>query len=283
MRIATVDGRIKVLVGGGAVDVERASRGRLPAEPLAAYDRFDDLVAWAADVTQADEPFEPAMAGPPSPSPRQVFGIGINYRDHAAESGHDVPAAPVVFTKYVSSFSGPVSTVTLPPGSVDWEVEVVAVIGRAARQVSVAEAWAHVAGLTVGQDLSERELQRRGPAPQFGLGKSHPGFAPTGPALVTPDELDRPDDLALGCEVNGEPRQQARSADMIFRVPELVSYLSGVVTLSPGDVIFTGTPPGVGMGRTPPIFLHAGDHLHSWIEGIGELDQRFVDPVGASG
>ncbi len=277
MRMANVDGRVKVLVDGGAVDIGRASDGRLPADPEAAYQRFDELVAWAAGVTQADEPFAPAMAGPPSPTPRQVFGIGINYRDHAAESGHDVPDFPVVFTKYVSAFSGPVSTVTLAPGSVDWEVEVVAVIGRTARLVPVGRAWAHVAGVTVGQDLSERQLQRRGPAAQFGLGKSYPGFAPTGPALVTPDELDDPDDLALGCEVNGAVRQQARSADMIFGVPELVSYLSGVVTLYPGDVIFTGTPPGVGMGRTPPIFLRGGDHLHSWIEGIGALDQTFVD------
>ncbi len=277
MRMANVDGRVKVLVGGGAVDVEQASGGRLPAHVQAAYERFDDLVAWASGVTLADEPFAPEQAGAPSPSPRQVFGIGINYRDHAAESGHDVPDFPVVFTKYVSAFSGPVSTVSLPPGSVDWEVEVVAVIGRTARAVPLAQAWAHVAGLTVGQDLSERGLQRRGPAAQFGLGKSHPGFAPSGPALVTPDELESPDDLALGCEVNGEVRQQARSADMIFGVPELVSYLSGVVTLYPGDVIFTGTPPGVGMGRTPPVFLRAGDHLHSWIEGIGQLDQTFVD------
>jgi 2,4-didehydro-3-deoxy-L-rhamnonate hydrolase len=276
MRMANVDGRVKVLVDGGAVDVQRASRGRLPAHPQAAYEHFDELVAWSSGVTEADEPFAPDLAGPPSPTPRQVFGIGINYRDHAAESGHDVPDFPVVFTKYVSAFSGPVSTVALPPGSVDWEVEVVAVIGRTARAVPAAQAWAHVAGLTVGQDLSERELQRRGPAAQFGLGKSYPGFAPTGPSLVTPDELERPDDLAVGCEVNGEARQQARSADMVFGVSELVSYLSGVLTLYPGDVIFTGTPPGVGMGRTPPVFLRAGDHLHSWIEGIGELDQRFT-------
>ena len=276
MRIANVDGRVKLLVDGGAVDVERASRGRLPADPLAAYDRFDELVAWSSGVTAADEPFIAEQAGPPSPAPRQVFAIGINYVDHAAESGHDVPTSPLVFTKYVSSFSGPVSTVVLPPGSVDWEVEVVAVIGRTARQVPVARAWEHVAGLTVGQDLSERQLQRRGPAPQFGLGKSYPGFSPMGPSLVTPDELDRPDDLALGCEVDGEVRQQARSADMIFGVSELVAYLSGVVTLYPGDVIYTGTPPGVGMGRTPPVFLQPGNRLRSWIEGIGELEQRFV-------
>jgi 2-keto-4-pentenoate hydratase/2-oxohepta-3-ene-1,7-dioic acid hydratase in catechol pathway len=119
-------------------------------------------------------------------------------------------------------------------------------------------------------------LQRRGPVPQFGLGKSYPGFAPTGPVLVTLDEFQNPDDLAIGCEVNGQSMQDARTSNMIFSVPALVAFLSGVLTLLPGDVIFTGTPPGVGMGRNPPVFLKPGDRLRSWIEGIGELEQRFV-------
>jgi 2-keto-4-pentenoate hydratase/2-oxohepta-3-ene-1,7-dioic acid hydratase in catechol pathway len=168
--------------------------------------------------------------------------------------------------------------VVLPDGSVDWEVEVVAVIGRVARHVAVQRAWEFVAGLMVGQDISERQLQGSGPAPQFGLAKSFPGFSPTGPVLVTPDELDWPDDLGLGCALNGEEVQKARTSDMIFTVPALVAYLSGVLTLLPGDLIFTGTPPGVGMSRTPPRFLHAGDRLISWVDGIGQLEQRFVAP-----
>jgi 2,4-diketo-3-deoxy-L-fuconate hydrolase len=281
MRIANVNDRVKLLVGDGAVDIETASGGRFAASPQAAYERFAELRAWADTVTQPDEGLERAAAGPPSPSPRQVFAIGLNYRDHAAESGFHAPERPVVFVKYVSSFSGPVTEVELPDGSVDWEVELVAVIGETARAVPLERAWDHVAGLTVGQDLSERDLQRSGPAPQFGLAKSFTGFSPIGPVLVTPDELDDPNDLALGCEVNGDPMQKGRTADMIFPVAELVSYLSGVVTLLPGDVIFTGTPPGVGMGRTPPVYLRAGDHLHSWIEGLGELDQRFVHRTAA--
>jgi 2-keto-4-pentenoate hydratase/2-oxohepta-3-ene-1,7-dioic acid hydratase in catechol pathway len=138
-----------------------------------------------------------------------------------------------------------------------------------------------VAGLTVGQDLSERDLQRSGPAPQFSLAKSHRGFAPMGPCVVTVDELDRLDDLELGCEVNGVVMQKGRSSDMIFSVAELVAYLSGVVTLFPGDVIFTGTPPGVGMGRTPPRYLRNGDVLRSWVEGIGTITQTFVADSGA--
>jgi 2,4-didehydro-3-deoxy-L-rhamnonate hydrolase len=281
MRIASVNDRVKLLVGDGAVDIATVSGGRFSAHPQAAYERFPELKAWAATVSQPEEAFEPATAGAPSPSPRQVFAIGLNYRDHAAESGFQPPERPVVFVKYVTSFSGPVTEVELPDGSVDWEVELVVVIGETARAVPVERAWDHVAGLTVGQDLSERDLQRSGPAPQFGLAKSFAGFSPIGPVVVTPDELDRPDDLELGCEVNGDPMQKGRTADMIFSVSELVSYLSGVVTLLPGDVIFTGTPPGVGMGRTPPVYLREGDHLHSWIDGLGELDQHFVRPAAA--
>jgi 2,4-didehydro-3-deoxy-L-rhamnonate hydrolase len=276
VRIATVDGRVKVLVGAGAVDLETASDGRFAADASAAFERFDELRQWATTVDHPTEDFPVGSAGPPSPSPRQVFAIGLNYVDHAAESGSEPPTRPVVFPKYVSSFAGPVAEVVLPEGSVDWEVEVVAVIGRTACQVAVDRAWEYVAGLTVGQDLSERILQRSGPAPQFGLAKSFPGFSPMGPALVTLDEVDHPDDLALGCELNGEEMQRARSADMIFPIPELVSYLSRVVTLYPGDVIYSGTPPGVGMGRTPPHFLHPGDRLRSWVEGLGAIEQTFV-------
>lgn len=282
MRIANVDGRLKLLVAGGAVDVEQASDGRFASDPHAAYERFAQLREWATAVATPSEEFSPALAGPPSPAPRQVFAIGLNYRDHAAETGFEVPKFPMVFPKYVSSFTGPVSQVELPEGSVDWEVEIVAVVAMTARAVPASRGWEYVAGLTVGQDLSERDLQRSGPAPQFGMAKSFPGFSPMGPVLVTPDELERPDDLALGCEVNGTSVQEARSSDMIFSIPELVSYLSGIVTLYPGDVIYTGTPPGVGMGRTPPAYLHVGDRLHSWVEGLGELDQLFVRPSAAT-
>jgi 2,4-diketo-3-deoxy-L-fuconate hydrolase len=276
MRVSSVDGRLKLILLEGAVDVERASRGQFTSDPQAAYARFDELRTWAGGVEAADEPFDPTNADSPVPTPRQVFAIGLNYADHAAESGLAKPEAPVVFTKFPSAIAGPVTTVHLPPGSVDWEVELVVVIGKAARSISPERAWDHVAGLTVGQDLSERDLQRSGPAPQFNLAKSHPGFAPMGPTVVTVDELDQPDDLKLGCEVNGEVKQSGRTRDMIFSVSELIGYLSGIVTLFPGDIIFTGTPSGVGMGRTPPQYLHEGDVLTSWIEGIGALTQTFV-------
>ena len=139
-----------------------------------------------------------------------------------------------------------------------------------------ADGWSYVAGVTVGNDISARVLQRSGPAPQYSLAKSYPGFAPTGPVLVTPDEFDDPDDLAIGCEVNDQPMQSARTSDMIFPVGGLIAYLSQRLTLFPGDVIFTGTPPGVGMGREPQVFLKPGDRLRSHIEGIGEMTQTFV-------
>jgi 2-keto-4-pentenoate hydratase/2-oxohepta-3-ene-1,7-dioic acid hydratase in catechol pathway len=280
MRIANVGGRAKLLVGGDqAIDVAVATGGRHGPDLASVYDAWDEVRDFLSDKGAAageTEPFTPALAGPPSPAPRQVFAVALNYRDHAAESGFKPPEDPLFFTKYVSAFSGPVTDVVLPEGKVDWETELVAVIGRPARRIRVEEGWDHVAGVTVGQDISERALQRSGPVPQFSLAKSHQGFAPQGPALVTADELVDRDDLAIGCEVNGETMQSARTSDMIFPVPALVAYLSDIVTLLPGDVIFTGTPPGVGMGRDPQVFLRPRDRLVSRIEGIGELRQNFV-------
>jgi 2-keto-4-pentenoate hydratase/2-oxohepta-3-ene-1,7-dioic acid hydratase in catechol pathway len=207
-----------------------------------------------------------------------VFAIGLNYRAHAAESHFDVPDEPtVMFTKWPSCITGPVTTVELPPGGhTDWEVELVVVIGRSAHRVTQNQAWDHVAGLTVGQDLSERITQTSGPSPQFSLGKSLPGFGPTGPWLVTPDEFDNPDDLELGCTIDGEQMQKGRTRDLVFSVPALISRLSHKLPLLPGDLLFTGTPAGVGLGRTPPRYLVPGEELVSYVRGIGELRQRFV-------
>jgi 2-keto-4-pentenoate hydratase/2-oxohepta-3-ene-1,7-dioic acid hydratase in catechol pathway len=181
-----------------------------------------------------------------------------------------------VFTKYVTSLTGPTGEINLPPGSVDWEVELVVVVGRRAHRVAAERGWDHVAGVSVGQDISERDLQRVGPAPQFSLAKSYPGFGPIGPVLVTPDELSDPDDLELGCLVNGEQLQKARTRDMIFGVGELIARLSAVTPLLPGDVIFTGTPSGVGLGRSPQRFLSPGDELVSYVRGVGEMRHRMI-------
>jgi 2-keto-4-pentenoate hydratase/2-oxohepta-3-ene-1,7-dioic acid hydratase in catechol pathway len=278
VRFGNVSGRAVLLTEAGAVDVAKASDGRFPADPQAVYEVWDDFRTWAEGAGAASAtPFDADALEPPAPAPAQVFAIGLNYRDHAAESHFEVPSQfPPVFTKFRTSLAGARTTVELPPGNVDWEVELVAVIGRHAHRVPAAEAWSYVAGLSVGQDISERVGQLAGPAPQFSLGKSYPGFAPFGPWLVTVDEFDDPDDIEIGCAVDGETVQHGRTSQLVFSVPELIEGLSRVTPLLPGDVIFTGTPSGVGLGRTPQRFLRPGEELVSFARGIGELRQRFV-------
>lgn len=262
------------------LDVEAASCGLFSADPQAVYGRWEQFRRWATNAPW-DE------GGPVSrdslcavvPRPSQVFAIGLNYRDHAAESGFDLPAEPVVFPKYVSSFTGPYGTIGLSPGNVDWEVELVVVIAAGGRNLAQAQGWDHVAGVTVGQDISDRTTQFVAAPPQFGMGKSYAGYSPVGPCLVTPDELPDRDHVALGCEVNGSSVQHGTTGDMVFPVPALVAALSAIVELLPGDVIFTGTPAGVGQGRDPQQFLHDGDVLTSWITGVGDMRHHFVGAV----
>ncbi|MFI6317387.1 fumarylacetoacetate hydrolase family protein [Nonomuraea sp. NPDC050556] len=276
MRVANLAGRAVLLSGDGAIDIEKASGGRLPADPQALFERWDELRSWTPDAEPA--PFEEADLGAPSPAPRQVFAIGVNYHEHAEESQIEPGARPPVFTKFVSCLTGQDAVVALPAGGLtDWEVELVVVIGRRAHQVDTADAWQYVAGLTAGQDLSERITQLSPPQPhQFSLGKSFPGFGPTGPWLVTADEFADPGDLEISCFLDGERMQHARTSQMIFSVPELIEKLSAVTPLLPGDVIFTGTPGGIGGTRTPARFLAPGEHLHSVIEGIGTLRTSFT-------
>jgi 2-keto-4-pentenoate hydratase/2-oxohepta-3-ene-1,7-dioic acid hydratase in catechol pathway len=277
MRLANLSGRASLLVDGRAVDVACSSNDRFSSDPQAIFDRWGEFVEWAATVTAVGARSLDTAREAPVPRPRQVFAVGMNYRDHAAEIGLEVPLVPSIFTKFPTCIVGPDATVTLPALEVDWEVELVVVSGRAARDVAAENAWSFVAGVTVGQDLSQRALQMAGPSPQqFSLAKSYAGFGPIGPELVTIDELDDPDDLALGCRLNGEVMQRGRTRDMLFSVPELIARLSAVVTLTPGDLIFTGTPPGVGWGRKPRRLISPGDELISRIEGVGEMRTRFV-------
>jgi 2-keto-4-pentenoate hydratase/2-oxohepta-3-ene-1,7-dioic acid hydratase in catechol pathway len=279
MRIATIGERLCLISGGGAIDVHAASGGRFAADPAAVYSRWQEFSEWAASAA-LPEPvaFAAESLGSPSPSPRQVFGIGLNYSAHVAESGLAKPeTAPPVFTKFPSCITGPRGEITLPPGGhTDWEVELVVIIGRTAAHVPAGSAWDYVAGLSVGQDVSERILQMAGTPPQFSLGKSYPGFGPVGPWLVTPDEFSNPDDLELGCAVNGVQMQKGRTRDLIFSVSDVIEQLSAVTPLLPGDLIFTGTPSGVGMGRSPQRWLAPGDVLTSYIEGIGEMRHTFA-------
>jgi 2-keto-4-pentenoate hydratase/2-oxohepta-3-ene-1,7-dioic acid hydratase in catechol pathway len=278
-----LSGRLALIIDAGAIDVEEASAGRFASDPQRVYERWFEFVEWAADAAPPSSavPFSAEQLGPPAPRPAQVFGIGANYRSHAAEGGLDVPEWPMVFTKYVSSFTGPVGEIELPSDAVDWEVELVFVVAQMARDVPAERGWEYVAGLTVGQDLSEREIQLRGEIPQMSLGKSLPCFSPMGPFLVTPDSLADRDALAISCSVDGETMQQGSTGDLVFSVPALVAELSAMVPLLPGDVVFTGTPAGVGLARRPPRFLQPGEQLVSRIEGLGEMRHTFRSAAGA--
>jgi 2-keto-4-pentenoate hydratase/2-oxohepta-3-ene-1,7-dioic acid hydratase in catechol pathway len=259
-----LDGRAVVIVDERAVDLGR--------DIASLYDSWGDVRE--VDASKA-RPFDEARLGPPSPHPRQVFAIGMNYKAHAEEAGLPLPAIPATFAKYPTCLTGPFADVALPSANVDWEVELVVVIGRRAERVREADAWSHVAGLTIGQDFSERVVQFSAGG-QFSLGKSYPGFGPMGPWLVTPDELDDPDNLALGCSIDGETVQDALTSDMVFSVSQLVAEISAVCPMLPGDVIFTGTPSGIGATRQPARFLKPGETVETWIEGLGRMRNRCV-------
>ncbi|MFZ2178328.1 MAG: fumarylacetoacetate hydrolase family protein [Rhodococcus sp. (in: high G+C Gram-positive bacteria)] len=278
MRIVNHDGRLGLATPDRWVDVETASAGRFSADVQAIFPRWEEFVSWAKTVDPSTgAEIDPGSLEAPVPRPPQVFAVGLNYRAHAAESGLDLPDAPFVFTKFPASVTGPYSHIELPSSSVDFEGELVAVIGSEARNVSAADAWGHIAGLTAGQDLSDRELQLSGPAPQqFSLGKSRAGFTPIGPALVTVDEFDDPDDLELSCTLTGEEMQKTRTGDMIFPIPQIVEYLSAILPLLPGDLIFTGTPSGIGWARDPQRFLGPDDELITRVERIGEMRHHFT-------
>ena len=282
MRIGRIDGRLSLLGDDRALDVELASGHRFSADADLIFERWAEFTHWAQGRSLDDAvPFTTRQVGPPVSRPAQVFGIGLNYRAHVSEAGVQPQiTAPAVFTKFVTSITGPYDTVTLPSDRVDWEVELVAVIGRRSYGVAEKDAWNNVAGLSVGQDLSERTVQLEGPVPQFSLGKSYPGFSPIGPALVTVDEFADPDDLALSCALDGETLQDGRTRDLIFSVRELIARLSAILPLLPGDVIFTGTPSGVGMARRPERYLAPGGTLVSRIESIGTLVNPLVAAPG---
>ena len=278
IRLANLGGRASLLVGDGAIDVARASGGRFSTDPMAALAEWDCFAEWARDRSDADvtTAFAATDLGPPVPRPAKVFGIGMNYRDHAAEAKLEIPRAPVVFTKFPNCISGPFADVELVSDRVDWEVELVVVIGRRGKRIAEKDALAHVAGYTVGQDVSERRMQFADKPPQFSLGKSLDGYGPIGPALVSLDAFADPNDLGLTCDVGGARMQDGRTRDMIFGVAELVSYLSRFCTLEPGDLIFSGTPAGVGSTRDPRRYLAVGEEIVSTIEGIGTMRNRCV-------
>ncbi len=232
-----------------------------------------DLLAAIRDADLAALPAAPrnARLGPPLRRVGHFVAIGLNYAEHAAETGAKVPDEPVVFSKAPSSICGPTDDILLPRGSqrLDWEVELAVVIGKRCDYVEEAEALSHVLGYTLCNDVSEREYQKERGG-QWIKGKSAPTFGPLGPFIATTDEIPDPQALSMFLDVNGARRQTGSTSTMIFPVAFLVSYLSRFMVLEPGDVIATGTPPGVGLGMSPPQFLRAGDEVRLGIDGLGE-------------
>jgi 2-keto-4-pentenoate hydratase/2-oxohepta-3-ene-1,7-dioic acid hydratase in catechol pathway len=250
--------------------------------------RLRELLALGTDVqhracsalAQGPIAFDPATSRllPPIPDPGKIICIGLNYRDHAAESHVPVPTQPVLFNKYTTTLIGHLDRIVLPRVSreVDYEAELVVVIGQGGKYIPKENARAHVGGYTIGNDVSARDWQVIKPAKQWMAGKTFDTFAPTGPELVTPDEVPDPHDLGIRLRRNGQTMQDSNTREFIFTVEELIAYISQIVTLEPGDLIFTGTPPGVGMARTPPVWLAPGDVIEIEIDRLGILRNEVV-------
>ena len=270
-RLANIKGRAALLQGDQYYDLEEASGGSLSSDPMAAVSMPQALAKLSAQLN-GKEPsgnIADVELGPPVPRPANVYAIGLNYRNHAEESGLPIPPAPMVFTKHSTCISGPAATVELRSDDVDYEAELVCVISKGGKNIRREDAWGHVAGLCVGQDISDRPAQFTATPPQFNLGKSFDTYGPIGPWLTSLDEVDHQAGLHLQCKINADVRQDDNTGDLIFDIPAIIEYLSDILTLCAGDVIFTGTPGGVGV--VDDAFLKDGDMLTTSIEGLGTL------------
>ncbi len=281
MRFANLNHRGVVVIADRAIDIETASNGRFGSDPAV----YADLANHAAlaDLAAAAEPddwpdVDPTRLGAPVPNPPKGLGVGLNYRTHAAESGRELPTEPHLFGKTNNCVCGPFDDVIAPAGrhEIDYEAEVVIVFGRSCKGATEANAWSYLAGVMCGQDISDRGEQFRPPIKQFTIAKSYDTFGPTGPYLVTPDEFADRNSLDLKGVVSGEVMQQTNTSDLIFSIPALVVWLSRYMTFGPGDLVWTGTPGGVGEARTPQRFLHDGDIIETTVSGIGTMRNRVV-------
>ncbi len=284
MKIANLKGRANIITESGLVDINQASGGEFSEHTDELIPVLDGLLEWhktyqhpATDPrTEAELEADLSQLGPPLTRPRQIFAVGLNYKSHADEVDMAIPSSPMIFTKFSSSLAGPGDDIELPEGKVDWEIEMVAVIGRGGRNITSEHALEHICAYCVGQDISERTHQLENSPPQFSMAKSHKGFAPIGPWLTTADEIDNPEDLAITCDLDGDVVQEARTSMMIFDLATQIVYLSSICELYPGDIIFTGTPEGVGLSRSPQRFIQAGETLNSRIECLGRMQNRFI-------
>lgn len=280
MKIATilVNGKAKaaVLVGDRYVDLQ-ATEERLPSSVRELLDGGAEGLALAKSAAEKPNavsyPAKEVKILPPIPDPRKIVCLGLNYKDHAAEQGVPLPQNPVLFSKYATALIGTGDSIVLPAVSqeVDFEAELVIVVGKRGRHISASEALSHVAGYMVGHDVSARDWQLKKDGKQWMVGKTFDTFAPTGPHLVTADEVGNAEDLGIRLRLNGETMQDSSTSQLVFGVAKTLEYLSTVFTLEPGDLIFTGTPPGVGFARDPKVFLKDGDVVEVEIDKLGVL------------
>ncbi|MCI0460998.1 MAG: fumarylacetoacetate hydrolase family protein [Gemmataceae bacterium] len=285
MRLATIQTpagpRAAVLWGSSYVDVHATDPALPPSlrELLAEGPSALQAVAQAVKREKVVD-YEAASVKllPPVPDPPKIICLGLNYSDHAKESGAPIPKEPVLFSKYATALIGHGDAIVLPPVSekVDYEAELVLVVGKRGRPRSEAAAAEYIAGYTIGHDVSARDWQLEKDGKQWMVGKTFDTFAPTGPVLVTADEVPDPHNLAIRLRLNGQTMQDSTTRQMIFPVGAVLAYLAQVLTLEPGDLIFTGTPPGVGFARKPPVFLKAGDVVEVEIERLGVLRNPVV-------
>ena len=256
-------------------DVNTISNGDISSNSVEALSDTDKLSHLYANLNDYDPSGDLGDINLDPPIiPTNVFAVGLNYKKHAEESNLEIPPFPMIFTKHSTCISGPKSNICMKSDMVDYEAELVFVIGKGGKDICKEAAWDHVAGLCVGQDISDRPVQFHATPPQFNLGKSFDTFGPIGPYLVSTDLFDNKESLKLQCWVNDELRQETLTNDLIFDIPYLISYISEFITLNTGDVIFTGTPEGV--GATQGKFLKDGDILKTSIEGIGTLENKCV-------
>ena len=273
---ANINDRSALVQGEAFFDLATITNGAVSSDAMEAIQNTDLLHHYATQLDDYESSglIVEANVSAPIPRPRNSFGVGLNYQLHVEEAASKTPNTPMVFTKFPSSICGPTDDVIMRSDECDYEGELLVVIGKDGKDITKDEAWSHILGLSVGQDFSDRGVQYKDQPAQFNLGKSFDTFGPTGPHLVSTDSFTDPSDLEISTSVNGEVRQRDRTSNMIFDIPTLISYISSVTALTVGDIIFSGTPEGVGFRNGS--FLKDGDIVETTIEGIGTMRNRCV-------
>ena len=273
---ANINNRSALVQGEAFFDLSTITNGDVSSDPMKAIQNSDLLHHYATQLDDYESSglIAEANVSAPIPQPRNSFGVGLNYQLHVEEAASKTPNTPMVFTKFPSSICGPTDAVIMRSDECDYEGELLVVIGKDGKDIPNEEAWSYVLGLSIGQDFSDRGIQYKDQPAQFNLGKSFDTFGPTGPYLVSTDSFTDPNDLQIVTTVNGEVRQNDRTSNMIFDIPTLISYISSITSLAAGDIIFSGTPEGVGFRNGS--FLKDGDIVETTIEGIGTMRNKCV-------